>query len=79
LEAWSVVQVITADVEVIPVACTPEIAGGGVVVKVAFGDVVDAVDAFTEVTSKSYCVPGVRPVSVTVCVVVDPVPLPVEP
>ena len=58
-----------AEVEPIPVAVTPEITGaGGVnVVKVEFVDVVDALEPFTETTSKSYNFAGVNPVRVTEC------------
>jgi hypothetical protein len=51
--------------DVVPLAVTAEITGAAVVAKVELGDVLDAVDPFTETTSKSYVVPGVRPVIVT--------------
>ena len=57
-----------AVVFVIPVVVTAEITGGtAVVVKVALGDVVDWLELFAEATSKSYSVPGVKPVIVTEC------------
>ena len=58
-----------AEVELIPVAVTPEITGGAgvVVVKVELVDVVDALEPFTETTSKSYNVAGVNPLRVTEC------------
>ena len=60
---------IVADVEVIAVAVTAEITGGAepVVVKVAFGEVADTFVLLAETTSKSYSVPGVKPVIVTEC------------
>ena len=65
------VQVMVADVGVIPVDATAEIAGGtAVVVKVAFVEVVVTLAALVETTSKSYSVPGVKPVIVTECEVV---------
>jgi hypothetical protein len=51
--------------DVVPLVVTAEMTGAGVVAKVELGEVLDAVDPFTETTSKSYVVPGVRPVSVT--------------
>ena len=58
-----------AEVELIPVAVTPEITGGGgvAVVKVEFVDVADPLELFREVTAKSYNVAGVNPVRVTEC------------
>jgi hypothetical protein len=64
-EFWSVVQLMVAPVVVIAVTVTAEITGGGVVVKLELAEVDEAVDPFTETTSKSYVVPGVRPVIVT--------------
>ena len=62
------VQVIVAEVEVIPVDVTAEITGAtAVVVKVALGEVDDKLEALAETTSKSYSVPGVVPVIVTEC------------
>jgi hypothetical protein len=68
----------TADTEV-TLDATAEMTGDGVVAKVKLPEVLDAVEPFTEVTSKLYVVPGVRPVSVTECVVVDPAPEVEEP
>ena len=63
------VQVMVADVEVIPVDATAEIAGGtAVVVKVALGEVaVRLLELLVETTSKLYSVPAVKPVIVTEC------------
>ena len=63
-EAWSVVHVIVAVIGV-TLDATPEMTGGGVVATVKLPEVDDAVEPFTETTSKSYVVPGVRPLSVT--------------
>ena len=58
--------------DVIAVAVTAEITGAtAVVVKVAFGEVADTLVLLVETTSKSYSVPGVKPVSTTECVVVS--------
>ena len=58
----------TADVDVIAVVVTAEITGPtAVVVKVAFGEVVDTLELLVETTSKSYSVAGVKPVIVTEC------------
>jgi hypothetical protein len=66
VEGWSVVQLMVAVVVVDPETTTPEMTGAtGVVTRVMFAEVLDAVEAFTEVTSKSYVVPAVRPVNVT--------------
>ena len=66
VEGWSVVQLMVAVVVVDPETTTPETTGAtGVVWKVKLAEVADAVEPFTEVTSKSYVVPEVRPVSVT--------------
>ncbi len=58
-----------------PVVPTFEIAGGAdvttLVVNVELPEVVDPAPAFTETTSKSYVVPGVSPVSVTVWLVTN--------
>jgi len=55
-------------VVVIPVDATAEITGAtAVVVKVAFGEVVVRLELLVETTSKSYSVPGVKPVIVTEC------------
>jgi hypothetical protein len=70
LEAWSVVHVIVAAVELIPVAVTPEMTGGGsgvLVVKVKFADVAVVPYPFVDRTSKSYAVEGVSPISITEC------------
>ena len=62
------VQLMVADVAVMAVAVTAEITGAtAVVVKVAFGEVVDTLELLVETTSKSYSVPGVKPVIVTEC------------
>ena len=62
------VQVMVADVEVIPVDATAEIAGAtAVVVKVALGEVVVMLKLLVETTSKLYSVPWVKPVIVTEC------------
>ena len=62
------VQVMVADVVVIPVAVTAEITGAtAVVVKVALGEVDDKLEPLVETTSKSYSVPCVKPVIVTEC------------
>jgi hypothetical protein len=53
-------------IEVVPLVATFVMVGGtGFVAKVEFPDVADPFPVFAEVTSKSYVVPGVRPVSVT--------------
>jgi hypothetical protein len=79
VDGWSVVHVMVAVVDV-TVLATAEITGGtDVVTKLELVDVEDAFEAFAEVTSKSYVVPGVRPVSVTECAVASPVAVPVEP
>ena len=57
-----------AEVDVIAVAVTAEITGAtAVVVKVALGEVDDRLELLVETTSKSYSVPGVKPVIVTEC------------
>ena len=57
-----------APVEVIAVAVTAEITGAtAVVVKVALGEVAVRLELLVETTSKSYSVPGVKPVIVTEC------------
>ena len=64
------VQVMVADVVVIAVAVTAEMAGAGVVVKVALGEVaVKLLELLVETTSKLYSVPWVKPVIVTECAV----------
>jgi hypothetical protein len=78
-EFWSVVHVMVAPVVVIPVAVTAEMVGGGVVVKVKLPEVVVPPEPFVETRSKSYWVPGVRPVKVTECDVTDPAPEPEDP
>jgi hypothetical protein len=50
---------------VVTIDATLVITGAGIVAKVELPEVVDAVEPFTETTSKSYVVPGVRPVIVT--------------
>ena len=69
LDCSSVVQVMVTPVVVRLEVAIAEITGGAVPVveKVAFGDVVDPFELFTEVTAKSYIVPGVNPVMVTEC------------
>ena len=52
---------------VIAVAVTAEMAGGGAVVKVELGEVVDRLELLVETTSKLYSVPAVKPVIVTEC------------
>jgi hypothetical protein len=44
-----------------------------VVMNVEFGEVADIAPAFADTTSKSYVVPAVNPVSVTVCAVTSAV------
>ena len=62
------VQVMVADVVVIAVAVTAEMAGAGAAVKVALGEVaVRLLELLVETTSKLYSVPGVKPVIVTEC------------
>jgi hypothetical protein len=51
--------------DVVPLVVTAEMTGAAVVAKVELVEVVDAVEPFTETTSKSYVVPGVRPLIVT--------------
>jgi hypothetical protein len=80
VDGWSVVQLMVAVVVVDPETTTPEITGAtAVVTKVELADVLDAVEPFTEVTSKSYVVPAVRPVSTTEWVIVDAAPVALEP
>jgi len=63
--------VIVAEVVVIAVAVTAEITGAAaVVVKVELLDVAVGFKLLPETTSKSYVVPGVKPISVTECEVV---------
>ena len=63
---------IVAEVVVVAVAVTAEITGAtAVVVKVALGEVAVRVALLVETTSKSYSVPGVKPVSVTECAVTN--------
>jgi hypothetical protein len=68
-----VVQVTVTELLVRFVVATIEIAGGDevtfVVRKVALAEVEDIPPRFAETASKSYVVPGVRPVSVTVWLV----------
>ncbi len=54
-EVWSVVQVMVADVEVMLVAVTAEITGGGaaVVANVKLPDVAEVPALFAETTAKS--------------------------
>ena len=66
---WSVVHVTVTEVLVTFVVATFVITGGvdtsAAVMKVELPEVVDPAPASTETTSKSYVVPGVRPVIVT--------------
>ena len=67
-EASSVVQVMVAVPLVTPLEATALIAGPGavpVVVKVAFDEVEERASELADITSKSYSVPGVRPVRIT--------------
>jgi hypothetical protein len=63
--------VIVAPVLVIALTATFEIAGVPVVVNVVFPEVADAFPAFADTTSKSYSVPAVNPVNVTVWLVIN--------
>ncbi len=59
------VQVIVTELPVSPFVVMPEITGAGaepVVVKVKLPEVLDWLEPLVETTSKSYVVPGVRPV-----------------
>ena len=59
-----------AEVEVMAVAVTAEITGAtAVVVNVKLPEVVDRLELLAETTSKSYVVPGVKPVRFTEWVV----------
>jgi hypothetical protein len=74
LEGWSVVHVIVAVVEVIPVAVTPLITGGGPparVAKVEFADAAAFPEGSIDSAAKLYVVPGFRPVSVIECDVLN--------
>jgi hypothetical protein len=80
LDAWSVVQLIVVAIDVVPLVVTAEMTGAAaVVIKVLFPEVAEALALSVEVTSKSYVVPGVSPVSKTEWEVVRPAVVPVEP
>jgi hypothetical protein len=63
-EDWSVVHVMVADTDV-TLDATAEMTGDAVVVNVELPDVLDTEEPFADTTSKSYMVPGVRPLIVT--------------
>jgi hypothetical protein len=74
--AWSVVHAIVSDVVETVVTVTFEITGAAavpVVVNVVLPDVAEVPLPFADTTSKSYNVPAVNPVSVTVWLVTSAV------